>query len=316
MKSALTFLSSSVFSSIPYSLNHQNLQPAVSACISPASSSPTAVSFTSLENNSFTLRQANNTLLIDPWLEQDLVFLTPSFFRKSKPQHNPTLDYRAFDISTVDAILITQGLADHAHPPTLAVLPKHIPIIAPISAIPLLRSLSFTNITCLSYGQSTSPIPTAPNIHVKAYCGSMVGPPWSDPQLAYVISFPGSTRPLVIYHEPHGNHDPDFLNDWKGKVDAVIAPVVSTTIPALANYSLVNGIPEALALCRAVNPRTCVAFDNSQGPQSGLLSYFIKADGNASTFTRQVAANQQLAGMNVVQTPRSMASVVIADDDV
>lgn len=272
------------------------------------------VTYTSLDNNSFALRYGGTTLLIDPWLEGDLVFATPSFFRSSKPARSSEEDPTRFDASAVSAIVLMQGLPDHAHPPTLKTLPRDLPVIAPNSAENLLQDLGFSDITLLSAGTDTSPVPGAP-IHIAAGRGSIVGPPWSEPQFALVFTFGTGDSALRIYHEPHGNHDPDFLAKFDGRIDAVLAPIKASSLPILANYSLVNGIPQALELCDMVRPPACIAFDNAGGDASGFLSNFVKQKGSYEQFTDAVAARPHLSHMQIIK-PSPMTEVVIAGEDV
>lgn len=213
----------------------------------------------------------------------------------------------------MDAIILTQGLADHAHPPTLAVLPRHIPVVAPRSAVPLLRSLAYEHIIEVTYGDSVRPVPDAA-VTVTTLRGSVVGPPWSDAQHAYVFKF-GVDEACMIYHEPHGNHDIERLRGFEGRLDAVIAPIVSTTIPALGDYALVNGIPQAVELCRVTRPRRCVTFDNSKGEQTGFLTGFLKTDGGFERFVNEVRKDGALSDMKIVRTDAAKDAVVIGGEN-
>lgn len=272
------------------------------------SARPADVRFLSLENNTFVLEYGARRILVDPWLSGDLVFLTPAFYRNAKPlAKRPLASFGEFD-----ALVLTQGLPDHAHRPTLERLPKHLPVIAPQSAEALLRELGFRDVTIVTYGDVAS---AAPGVRVKAGRGSVVGPPWSPPELAYVFSFGGESasesRALNVYHEPHGNHDAAFLNEYRGKLDAVIAPFVSSTLPVLGNYSLVNGIPEALQLCKAAKPRVCVAFDNSGGEQSGFLKSFLRQEGGREQFDAAVRKESGLSAMRIIYPSVASGPVVI-----
>lgn len=165
----------------------------------------------------------------------------------------------------------------------------------------------------MTYEQTVTPLPHIPHLRITACKGSIVGPPWSDPQLAYIFTFDAdSQHPLSVYHEPHGVHDETFLAAYKGKLDAVIAPVVSTTLPVLANYSLVNGVPEAVRLCNLVRPRACLTFDNSGGEQSGFLTGFLSKAGGLDQFKSAVAELPQLRDMQIIPAGPLMHPVVIA----
>ena len=51
---------------------------------------------------------------------------------------------------------LLQGLPDHAHVPTLEVLPRHIPVVANPAAAKIVEGLGYTNITVLEHGESAS----------------------------------------------------------------------------------------------------------------------------------------------------------------
>ncbi|CAN8065643.1 unnamed protein product [Agarophyton chilense] len=257
--------------------------------------------FTSLRGNSFALSHAATTVLVDPWLTDDLVFGHPLFFRATKTLPTSAAQFTSPD--AVDAIVLTQALPDHLHPPTLATFPKHIPIIAPPSAESLLRSLRFENVTLLPIAQTASPLPENPLFKISALKGPMVGPPWSTPENAYVFTFQQSPdhAPFQLYHEPHGTFDQPSMQPYVANLDAVIAPVSSARLSLpLGSYTLVNGTPEAVKLCEYVRPRTCVLFNNAQGHFSGLLSKIIHTDGGLNSFKAQIKNHPRLSDLNIV----------------
>lgn len=74
--------------------------------------------------------------------------------------------------------MLSQGLADHAHPPTPATLPRALPIVAPPSAAALLSSLSFRNATIDSPGDdAVCHVAARLDVRVVAKRGLLVGPP-------------------------------------------------------------------------------------------------------------------------------------------
>lgn len=163
------------------------------------------------------------------------------------------------------------------------------------------------------------PVPSRPDVKLTAARGSVVGPPWSDAQLAYVFEFGTGRETSSVYHEPHGNHEQRVLREYRGKLDAVIAPVVKTTIPPLGNYALVNGVPQAIQLCEGVLPRTCVTFDNSGGEQTGFLPRFLKKTGGREEFGNRVKEIDALKDMRIITAtagePVVIAGIGAADDD-
>lgn len=269
---------------------------------------PPETSVTFLANNTFLVSTPQTTLLIDPWLTSDLVFFTPLFFRGSKPATGLRAVAKV-DLSAIDAVLLTQGLPDHAHPPSLRLLDREKPIYAPNKASKLLHELEFRNVHFMEAGDCRE---LQHGVKLTAAKGSLVGPPWSEPQLAYIIEFTTPEKAVSrIYHEPHGNHDDSVLEQLRGKLDAVLAPVVSTKIPLLGNYPLVNGVEEAVGLCKKVIPRKCVTFDNSGGEASGILPRFLQSNGGEDVFHQEIAKLEALKDMEIV-TAKAGEKILVA----
>lgn len=75
------------------------------------------------DSNSWLIEMGGQRILLDPWLVGDLTFgNTPWLFRgfRSQPLAIP---------ENIDLILLSQGLEDHAHPPTLKELDKSWPVL-------------------------------------------------------------------------------------------------------------------------------------------------------------------------------------------
>lgn len=245
----------------------------------------------------------------------------PAFYRAKKELSQKPLSH----FGDFDCIIITQHLPDHCHQPTLAKLSRTIPVVAPTCAVDILRNLQYENVIALSPGKSCSPLSgkILSNIKITAGKGSTVGPPWSKPQLAYLFEFPTgveglsdeSTAPIRIYHETHGNHDPKFLREITAdnqRLDAVISPVVSTRLPLLLNYPVVQGIPQFLDLCRQTAPRACIPFDNLPSSASGLLVNFTETSGGFDEFERKLRVEPRLSGIRVIR-PETGKAVPVAD---
>lgn len=270
------------------------------------------VRYTSLANNTFVLQYKDVRLLIDPWLVDDLIFYKPGFYRGKKPPSVKGMEVAG----RYDAVILTQYLPDHAHPPTLRKIPRSTPVLAPQQALPLLNELGFTNVRVLNYGDTIAPVQSAPGVEITAGRGSVVGPPGSPHQLALVFSFAdtadSSSTPLTVYHEPHGMHDNTFLAKYKGKLDVAIAPIVKSKFPILLDYAIVNGSAEALKLCKAVKPRAFMGFDNSGGGQTGFLAKFLAQTGGMDEFKGLVAKEKDLANMELLFPERPLQPLVIA----
>ena len=113
-------------------------------------------------SNSWLLEIAGLRVLVDPWLVDALVFPPGPWLLKGElPQPWPIPEH-------LDLLLLTQGLADHAHPATLARLPKDLPVVGSAAAAKVVKGLGFSQVTSLSPGQhhnreiSTSRPPLVP----------------------------------------------------------------------------------------------------------------------------------------------------------
>jgi len=78
---------------------------------------------TYLGSNGWIIEFKSSRIVIDPWLSGELVFpLGGWFFKGTLKSEIPTPP-------DVDLILLTQGLPDHCHIPSLKKFPKNIKII-------------------------------------------------------------------------------------------------------------------------------------------------------------------------------------------
>ncbi|HBB31090.1 MAG TPA: Zn-dependent hydrolase, partial [Cyanobacteria bacterium UBA9273] len=118
--------------------------------------------------NSWLLELGQKCILIDPWLVGSLVFGNlPWFFKGDKPPALDTLPDK------IDLILLSQGLEDHAHKPTLEKLDKKIPVVGSTSAAKVVEPLGYTQVTLITPGQTF----TLDNqIEILALPGAPIGP--------------------------------------------------------------------------------------------------------------------------------------------
>ncbi|MGB5975518.1 MAG: MBL fold metallo-hydrolase, partial [Nodosilinea sp.] len=148
------------------------------------------------DSNSWLLTLGGQHILVDPWLVGELVFGQQSWlFRGMHPKPQPIPE-------RIDLILLSQGLEDHAHPPTLEALNRSIPVVGSPNAAKVARELGYSQVTALDHGETfTLPGP----VTIKAVPGSPVGPTLVEN--GYILR-DGVAGPSVFY-EPHGFHRPD-----------------------------------------------------------------------------------------------------------
>ena len=90
-------------------------------------------------------------VLVDPWLRGSLSFPPGEWLLKGDlPQSRSVPE-------GLDLLLLTQGLADHAHPPTLEQLPRDLPVIGSQAAIGVVNKMGFERATVLRPGQRCAP---------------------------------------------------------------------------------------------------------------------------------------------------------------
>ena len=153
--------------------------------------------------------------------------------KKNNPQPIP---------ENVDLILLSQGLEDHAHPPTLKELDKTIPVVASPNAAKVVRELGYQNITVLEHQQSHQ----LKQIEIKAVPGSPIGPTLVEN--GYIIT--GLESGKSIYYEPHGYHSDSIKAETD--IDVVITPIINLKLPLLG--AVIKGQKNALEVCQQLHP--------------------------------------------------------------
>ena len=96
-----------------------------------------------LGSNGWLIKFEKANLLIDPWLTGNLVFPPGEWFFKG------SLDNEIMINEEINMILLTQGLPDHCHIPSLMKFKKNIDIICSYSAKKNLERAGFTSIRVL-----------------------------------------------------------------------------------------------------------------------------------------------------------------------
>ncbi|NET11348.1 MAG: MBL fold metallo-hydrolase [Symploca sp. SIO2B6] len=225
--------------------------------------------------NSWLLELGGYRVLVDPWLVGSLVFgNAPWFFKGDRHQPIDSLP------ENIDLILLSQGLPDHAHPPTLEKLDRQIPVIASPSAAKLVKSLGYSHITTLAPGETTE---FANTLHIQALSGAPIG---LQVENGYLLT--ETTRPLRLYYEPHG-FPPSTLHTID-PVDVVISPVMNLGLPVVG--PIIKGNDTALPLAQQLSPKlflsTAVGGDVVY---TGILDQFLQTAGTIEAF--QAAVSQQ-----------------------
>ena len=209
---------------------------------------------TYLGSNGWLIRFQKTNLIIDPWLKGDLIFPPGEWFFKGSLEEEISID------KEIDIILLTQGLPDHCHIPTLEMFRKDIPIICPKSASGILEKIGFNSIKVLKPSEKTNKF----NLSFEATAGAPV------PQIenGYIVK---DDQDNGFYIEPHGYLD-ENLNQQK--LDAVITPTKNLELPLVGPF--VKGADVIPKLINKFNPKFILSSTvGGDAKYSGFLNNFI-----------------------------------------
>jgi len=247
-----------------------------------ATSAPAArrLEYTSLEGNSFRFTLPGGTcVLVDPWLVGPLTFGPPpldALYSGRKPSGETGL--AAADGCHV--LLLSQGLPDHAHVPTLERLDKSLPVVASPAGAAVARAAGFTNVHSLAHGQSAE----VRGVTFRATAGALVGPPWSTRENGFLVTEPG----FSLYYEPHCDCLPESVAAALAAaglaargVDVAVLPLAAIS---LAGFPLVLGSPQAvLAQLRLLRPAVLLPLRNDLISEEGLIAPLVWTEPGAVT---------------------------------
>ena len=233
------------------------------------------MNLTYFDSNSWLIEIDGQRILLDPWLVGELTFSNaPWLFRGKKNNPQPIPD-------NIDLILLSQGLEDHAHPPTLKTLDKQIPVVASPNAAKVVKELGYATVTTLDHEESFE---LGNRVSIKAVPGSPIGPTLTEN--GYIIR--GLESSKSIYYEPHGYHSDSLKN--AAPIDVIITPIINLKLPLLG--AVIKGQNTALQVCKWLNPQ--VILSTAAGGDinfSGLIMSILKADGTVEKFNQLLEQN-------------------------
>jgi L-ascorbate metabolism protein UlaG (beta-lactamase superfamily) len=238
-----------------------------------------------LETNAWDLTIGGINIAIDPVLYSPLDFGIPLLYEGKKKVIDGKEELNRI-IEKSDYVLLSQGLDDHAHKPTLQQLSSrcpNMPYVCPPSALPLLLScgISRDKISLLNPGEKKTISKGSTSIDILATTGALVGPPWQKNENGYLIR---SKNPSIsLYYEPHCMFDEAELA--RLQADYVISPVVSQELPF---YTLVAGGEKVLKLAKLLKSKAIIPMANGELDQSGVLASLLQAKGSEDQFMRIV----------------------------
>jgi len=209
---------------------------------------------TYLGSNGWLIIFKKTNLIIDPWLKGDLIFPPGEWFFKGSLEEEISIDKK------IDIILLTQGLPDHCHVPTLEMFRKDIPIICPKSAIETLEKIGFNSIKVLK--------PTEKTNHLNLSFEATAGAPVPQIENGYIVK---DDQENGFYIEPHGYLD-ENLNTQS--LDAVITPTKNLELPLVGSF--VKGADVIPKLINKFYPKYILSSTiGGDAKYSGFLNNFI-----------------------------------------
>lgn len=228
-----------------------------------------------LDSNSWLIEIAGKRILLDPWLVDTLTFSNLDWlFKGTKLKERPIPE-------NIDLILLSQGLEDHAHPPTLKQLNRQIPVVASLSAAKVVQNLGYTSVTALNPGETCT---FQDDLEIKATNGLFAGP--NARENGYLLKDLQSG--LTLYYDPHGTHDPQIQQ--AAPIDVVITPLIDLNLPLVG--SIIKGTNKALEVAKWLKPQ--VMLPTAAGGDvifEGLIDKFLTTAGSVEEFRASLAQN-------------------------
>lgn len=219
-----------------------------------------AGSATYFGSNSWLLEIAGLRVLVDPWLVEALVFPPGAWLLKGELQHPWPIPEQ------LDLLLLTQGLADHSHPPTLKRLPRSLPVVASPAATRVVKGLGFEHVTSLQPGEQHQ----MEGLNILASAGARV----PMVENGYLLDWPEGS----LYLEPHGVLDPALPNRC---VNTVISPVSDLGLPLAGAF--ITGASVLPQLMERFQPRQILASTTGGDVRfSGLISRWLETSSSAT----------------------------------
>ncbi|MEL6259448.1 MAG: MBL fold metallo-hydrolase [Cyanobacteria bacterium J06626_6] len=228
------------------------------------------MNLTWFDANSWLIEAAGNRILVDPWLVGDLIFGNLPWLVRGVRSHPASIP------DNIDLILLSQGLADHAHPPTLALLDKAIPVVASPDGADVAKQAGFQRVIALGHGNSFAfSNLEGPNVEIQAFVGAPVGP--TKKENAYVLHFLSTGTKL--YYEPHGYPDAEHLQTL-GSVDIAITPMADQTLLGVA--PVIRGSVAAPRIAELLSPRVMLpTAEAGRVAYEGLIAPTLTTKGGA-----------------------------------
>ena len=205
--------------------------------------------------NGWLLEIANCRVLVDPWLSGPLVFPPGAWMLRGELPHPWPVP------ENLDLLLLTQGLADHSHQPSLEQLPRNLQVVGSTAAAKVVKRLGFEHIEILKPGDTCS----VKGLNIEATAGAAV----PNVENGYLLDWSDGS----LYLEPHGVLDAKLA---ARPVDTVITPVIDLGLPLAGDF--ITGASVLPDLIQRFTPRTVLASTTGGDVTfTGLISALLSA---------------------------------------
>ena len=232
------------------------------------------MNLTYFDSNSWLIEIDQMRILLDPWLVGKLTFSNQKWLFEGSKKNIQSIP------ENIDLILLSQGLEDHAHPPTLEKLDRQIPVIASPNAAKVVRELGYETVNVLEHNQRHQ----IKQVEIKAVPGSPIGPTLVEN--GYIIT--GLESGKSIYYEPHGYHSKSLQES--APIDVIITPIINLKLPLLG--AVIKGKEAALQVCKQLKPQ--VILSTAAGGDvdfKGIVTSILSAEGTVEEFNQLLQQN-------------------------
>src|SRR5579883_1163346 len=234
---------------------------------------------TRIDLNSWLFHMGGRTILVDPVLVDPLVFYgLPWLFTA---YHNTPIAFTPEALPPIDMILISQGIDDHCHKPTLERLDRAIPVVASPTAAKVVRQLGYQQVTAIAHWEEFT---LGDTLSITAIPGAEIQP--GQVENGYLLRDRATDE--TLYYEPH-LFPTKVPADRMGRVDVAVAPVVGQVIPLLGQ--VIMGPLEAMHLVATLKPPVFVPTTLGDIRAEGILPKLIQTVGSVEEFRDRLLAS-------------------------
>jgi L-ascorbate metabolism protein UlaG (beta-lactamase superfamily) len=231
-----------------------------------------------IDLNSWIFQLAGKTVLVDPWLVDPMVFYgQPWLFTAA---HSTPPAFTPETLPPIDLILLSQGLDDHCHVPTLEKLDRSLSVVASPTAAKVVKKLGYQQITTLTAWEETT---IAPNLQITAIPGAEIQP--GQMENGYLLKDLQTCK--ALYYEPH--QFPFKAAERISKVDVAIAPVIGQRFPLLGQ--VIMGPQQTLQMLQALHPQFFLPTTRGEIRATGLLPMLTQSVGSVEEFRDRLIAS-------------------------